>query len=173
MRFFHRRDAEVSQRFAESFQRFSLRASARTLRLCGEIFLVLFALTFTACREAEIKPVDLAAEDVCSHCKMAISEKQFASELITPDRDAFKFDDIGCMLDYLKEKPDTKVAAYFFVEYDTKQWIKGNGASFVKSKEITSPMSGGIIAFGNETKAKTAAAEFSGQLLSFTELMKK
>lgn len=145
-----------------------------TRHVCGgKIVLVLFFIVLTACRTAEIKPVDIAAEDVCTHCKMAISEKQFASEIITPDGDALKFDDIGCMQDYLKEKPDTKIAAHFFMEYDTKQWIKGNGASFVKSKEITSPMSGGIIAFGNETKAKTAAAEFSGQLLNFTELMKK
>lgn len=166
----HRRDAEVTQRFAEKF---SLRAAAPTLLLCGAILFILFTLTFTACRETEIKPVDIAAEDVCTHCKMAISEKQFAAEFITPDGDAFKFDDIGCMQDYLKEHLDSKIAAHFFVEYDTKQWLKGNNASFVKSKEITSPMGGGIIAFSNETKAKTAAAEFSGQVLTFTELMKK
>jgi copper chaperone NosL len=138
-----------------------------------KVIIILFLFALTACRETEIKPVDIAAEDVCTHCKMAISEKQFASEIITTDGDALKFDDIGCMQDYLKEKPDTKIAAHFFVEYDTKRWLKSNSASFVKSKEITSPMGGGIIAFENDTKAKTAAAEFSGQILSFTELMKK
>ncbi len=134
---------------------------------------VFFLLAFAACREAEIKPVDIAAEDVCTHCKMAISEKQFASELITPDGDALKFDDIGCMRDYLKEKPDTKIAAYFFIEYDTKQWIKGTDASFAKSDQITSPMSGGIIAFQDKTKAEAAATKYKGKTLSFTELVKK
>ncbi|HEX4947491.1 MAG TPA: nitrous oxide reductase accessory protein NosL, partial [Blastocatellia bacterium] len=134
---FHRRGAKVTQSFAESF---SLRSSARTLRLCGEILFILLSLTFSACREAEIKPVDIAAEDVCTHCKMAISEKQFASEIITTDGDALKFDDIGCMQDYLKEKPDTKIAAHFFMNYETKTWLKGSAAHFVKSKEITSPM---------------------------------
>ena len=104
---------------------------------------------------------------------MAISEKQFAAEFVTPEGDAVKFDDIGCMLGYLKEKPDTRVAAYFFAEYDTKKWLNGNATTFVKSKEISSPMSGGIIAFENAIKAKTAAAEYSGQLLSFSELIKK
>lgn len=167
---FHRSGAEVTQRFAESF---SLCSSVRTLRLCGEILFILLFLTFSACHEAEIKPVDIAAEDVCTHCKMAISEKQFAAELITPDGDALKFDDIGCMQEYLKEKPDSKVAAHFFMNYETKTWLEGNAATFVKAKEITSPMGGGIIALENETKAKNAAAEFSGQILSFTELMKK
>lgn len=167
---FHRRGAEVTQRFTECF---SLHASARTLHLCGEIFFLLLALLFTACREAEIKPVDLAAEDVCTHCKMAISEKQFAAEFIRLDGDASKFDDIGCMMDYLKEKPDTKVAAYFFMDYETKNWVKGNNASFAKSDEITSPMSGGIIAFQDKTKAEAAATKYKGKTLSFEELTKK
>ncbi|MBL8203453.1 MAG: nitrous oxide reductase accessory protein NosL [Blastocatellia bacterium] len=131
------------------------------------------ALSFTACGAPEIKPVEIAAEDVCAHCKMAISEKQFASEFITTDGDAVKFDDIGCMQDYLKEKPDSKIAAHFFVEYDTKQWIKGNGASFVKSKEITSPMGGGIIAFQDKAKAEAAATKYKGKTLNFEELTKQ
>ncbi|HEX4947493.1 MAG TPA: nitrous oxide reductase family maturation protein NosD [Blastocatellia bacterium] len=43
--FFHRRDTEVSQRFAESF---SLRISARPLRLCGEIVFFFFVLSTIA-----------------------------------------------------------------------------------------------------------------------------
>lgn len=168
---FHHRDTEFSQRFTEIF---SLRNSVKTLCLGGERILFLFFLLFiTNCGAPEIKPVDIAAEDVCTHCKMAISEKQFASEIITTDGDALKFDDIGCMQDYLKEKPDTKVAVHFFMNYETKTWLKGNAATFVKSKEITSPMGGGIIAFEHETKAKTAAAEFSGQIINFAELLKK
>jgi nitrous oxidase accessory protein len=49
--FFHRRDAEVSQRFAESF---SPRVSARTLRLCGEIVFLIFALSITAQAETHV-----------------------------------------------------------------------------------------------------------------------
>jgi copper chaperone NosL len=168
---FHHRGTEESQRFTESF---SLCTSVQTLCLCGEKILFFFLLLFVAsCGNPEIKPVDIAAEDVCTHCKMAISERQFASEIITTDGDALKFDDIGCMQDYLKEKPDTKAAAYFFMDYETKQWVKGDNASFVKSKEITSPMGGGMIAFQDKTKAEAAATKFKGQSLNFAELIKK
>lgn len=134
--------------------------------------ILLTLLMVFSCREAEIKPIDIAAEDVCSHCKMAISEKQFASELITPEGEALKFDDIGCLLDYRKEKNDTKVAAYFFVDYETKHWVKGKEAHFVKSSEITSPMNGGVIAFHDKAKAEAAATKYKGKTLSFEELMK-
>lgn len=136
-------------------------------------FILLTLLMVLSCREAEIKPVDIAAEDVCAHCKMALSEKQFASELITPEGEALKFDDIGCLLDYRKEKPDTKVAAYFFVDYETKQWVKGNEARFVKSSEITSPMSGGVIAFHDRAKAEAAATKYKGKIYNFEELTKQ
>ena len=137
------------------------------------ILLTLILVSFLGCRDAEIMPVAIAAEDMCAHCKMAISEKAFAAEFINQDGEAFKFDDIGCMLDYLKGKPDTKVAAYFFVDYETKQWVKSNEANFVKSAEITAPMGGGLIAFHDRTKAEAAAAKFKGKKLNFEELTKQ
>jgi copper chaperone NosL len=170
---FHRRGAKASQRFDEFFQKNSLRNFTQALRLGGEILLVLIVLTFAACGGTEIKPVEIAVEDMCAHCKMAISEKQFVGEIINQDGDALKFDDIGCMLDYLKEKPETKVAAYFFVDYETKNWVEGDKTIFVKSDEITSPMSGGLIAFNDKTQAEATAAKFKGKILNLQELTKK
>jgi copper chaperone NosL len=136
-------------------------------------FLTLLLIVFLGCQGTQIKPVDIAAEDMCAHCKMAISEKQFAAEFINQEGDACKFDDIGCMLDYLKGKPDTKAAAYFFVDYETKQWVKSSEANFVKSAEITAPMGGGLIAFHDQTKAEVAAAKFNGKKLKFEELTRQ
>ena len=167
---FHRRDAELTQSCAEEN---SLRTSVQPLRLCGEIIALFFLFFVTSCRSLELKPVDIAAEDMCTHCKMAISAKEFAAEFLNQDGDAFKFDDIGCLLDYLKEKPDAKIAAYFFVDYETKQWVKSNEANFVKSAEITAPMGGGLIAFHDRTKAEAAAAKFKGKKLNFEELTKQ
>ena len=147
--------------------------SQRVARVVGILLTALSLLVQLACGAPETKPVDIAAEDVCIHCKMAISERQFAAEFITPDGDASKFDDIGCMLDYLKEKPDTKVAAHFFMDYETKQWVNGRAASFTKSAEITSPMSGGIIAFQDKAKAEAAATKYKGKTLNFEELTKQ
>ncbi|HYE74113.1 MAG TPA: nitrous oxide reductase accessory protein NosL [Blastocatellia bacterium] len=127
---------------------------------------------FIACAAAEIKPVDIHPEDVCYHCKMAISEKQFASEFVTPDGEARKFDDLGCMLEFVKSKNPQNVT-FFVNDFNTKQWLKADRAFFVKSSEIDTPMSGGIIAFGDQAQAKAAAARFKGSELRFSELLKK
>lgn len=138
------------------------------LALLGFIFLL------AACGQAEIAPVAIHPEDMCSMCRMAISEKQFAAELITKDGEALKFDDIGCLRDYLKSKADrNQIAAYFVADYESKKWLKAESASFVKSAELATPMGGNLAAFESQDKAKEAAAKFKGERVSFTELIGK
>lgn len=104
-------------------------------------------------------------------CRMAISEKRYAAEFITNDGEALKFDDIGCLRDYIKSKGNRdQVAAYFFNDYETANWIDGASAHFVKSEEFKTPMGGGIVAFENVLKAEKAAA-LRGRMLSLGDLV--
>ncbi len=163
---------KTTQRFTENFLPFPWRIAAQPLRLSSKK-IVFLALLLTGCGSAEIKPVDIAAEDVCAHCKMAISEKQFAAEFINQAGDAIKFDDLGCMLEYLKEKPETKIATYFFVDYEKKNWLKESTARFVKAEQISTPMGGGIIAFDDSPRAEAAAVKYQSKVLNFSELLKR
>ncbi len=169
---FHHRGTEVTQRFTEVF---SLHPSARSLCLCGEKLFALFIVLvlLTACRNAEIKPEEFAKEDVCTQCKMAISEKQFAAEFFTTEGEVRKFDDIGCMVDYLKANAATKPATYFFVDYETKKWIKGKAVTLVKSDSLATPMYGGIVAFDDQARANAAAPKIKGKFISLEELTKR
>src|SRR5262245_60201794 len=96
------------------------RPHARFLQALG--FLLL-----TGCGNVELRPVELLPEDACAFCRMAISEKRFACELVTKDGDAVKFDDIGCMLHYRKERAEL-VAATFVVDFETREWLKSEEA---------------------------------------------
>jgi len=106
---------------------------------------------------------------MCGFCRMAISQKQFAAEVLDADENAIKFDDIGCMLRYLaaaKQKP----AAVFVMDYGTRQWVNAKDAHFVRGSKIATPMGGGILAFGDRARAEAAARESGGELLSFGQL---
>ena len=108
---------------------------------------------------------------MCSYCKMAISEKRYAGELIDSEGQAFKFDDIGCMLNFIKSRKNTaKIAAYFVMDFDERQWIKAEGAYYVRSSEITAPMNGGVIAFKDQAKAQEAIGRYHGKLLRFGDV---
>lgn len=113
----------------------------------------------------------IVSEDMCAFCKMAISEKRYAAELLDSEGQAFKFDDIGCMLNFIKNKKDSaKIAAHFVMDFDERNWIKAEDAFFVRSSEVTAPMNGGLIAFKNEAAAQQAADKYHGTLLRFKDL---
>jgi copper chaperone NosL len=142
-------------------------------RLTLKLALLGLLSIFAACAASEVKPVELLPEDVCASCKMAISERQFAAQHVTLDGEARKYDDLGCLLDDLKEKPPQNVAAHFVMDFDTKQWVNADDAHFVRSAEIKSPMSGGIIAFKDQARAAEAAARFKGTQSRFGDLLGK
>ena len=124
------------------------------------------------CQKRAVEPVAIATEDMCSYCKMAISERQYAAELIDRDGKPFKFDDIGCMLNFIKKGPPSVSASSFFVmDFDQRQWVKADSAYYVRSSELTTPMNGGIIAFNDLAKAQEAVGKYHGKLLHFKELL--
>ena len=106
---------------------------------------------------------------MCGYCRMAISQKQFAAEVLDSDGNPVKFDDIGCMLRYLASRQQ-KPAAVFVVDYETRQWNEAGRSFFVRSSKISTPMAGGLLAFSDRSRAITAAGDLAGAVQSFAEL---
>ena len=105
---------------------------------------------------------------------MAISQKQYAAELIDDARRIFKFDDIGCMLRFAREHKQAGAKSediYLFVrDYETLEWLKITSATFVRSSRISSPMASGLIAVSSREKAQIYAAKFEGEVVGFVEV---
>ncbi len=124
------------------------------------------------CSSREVRPVDIFPEDMCAHCRMAISEKRCAAELVEKDGTVFKFDDFGCMRAYIKEKQKRGDAVAFFVaDYRGFGWINAADAHFVRSARIATPMGGGTVAYRDASMAEAAAARYQGEVKSFAEVM--
>ncbi len=124
------------------------------------------------CGSGPARPVDILPEDMCMHCRMAISEKRCAAEFIDREGVVFKFDDLACMGNYIKErqnKPD--IAAYFAEDYGGGGWIKGEDAHYVRSSRISTTMGGGLIAFRDKSAAEAAAARYQGEVVSFVQVL--
>ena len=108
---------------------------------------------------------------MCGYCRMAISQKQFAAEVLDADGNAVKFDDIGCMLRYLANG-ERKPAAVFVTDYANRQWLHAKAAVFVQGSKVATPMGGGILAFSDRGRAAAAAREFGGSVVAFEQLAK-
>ena len=125
----------------------------------------------SSCQQKELEPVALTPEDMCSFCRMAISEKRYAAQLLDSEGQVFKFDEIGCMVNFMQRNSvDGKTVARFVMDFDEGIWIKAEDAYYVESSEVTTPMNGGVIAFTTQPKAEQAAEKFNGKIQRFGEV---
>lgn len=113
------------------------------------LILLVFALVFASC---DIKKLHFD-RDACERCKMIISDRSFAVEVINKQNGkAYYFDDIGCAVLWFKEKniawsDEAKIQV---MDFDTKKWIDAKTA-FYSSPNIT-PMSYGFAAHSDKNK---------------------
>ncbi|PAU93280.1 hypothetical protein CK503_12720 [Aliifodinibius salipaludis] len=110
--------------------------------------------------------------DECTHCKMMITDEQFASQIVTDKGKALKFDAIECMAVYQRENADELQGAIRYVsDYNQPgNWLKAKEAQFVKSEVVNSPMGESVLAFPTEEEAKKHTSERPGQLLEWAEV---
>lgn len=134
---------------------------------------LILAAFLAACATRPPQPVEIEPADMCAFCKMAISEKRYAAELIDAGRNVFKFDDIGCMVHFAEQRRWIAQPPVRFVhDYDTSEWLEAGRASFVLSPEIPSPMASGLLAVRDHARAEQYAARFHGRVRSLGDLWK-
>jgi copper chaperone NosL len=138
------------------------------------LLLLIFALF--ACKDRiETGPVEIHyGEDVCERCKMIISEKNFATQYVLNGGKAKKFDDVGCMLEYLRENPGDRedILGAYVRDYDSGGWIDARKAYYFQGGDIKSPMGFGIAAFSSEESMRAYPQFDRGKVLgSFNELI--
>jgi copper chaperone NosL len=124
----------------------------RYLLTMGLAFLV------ASCGPQKIQPVEIFPEDNCSNCRMAVSDKSFASEIITEQNEVLKFDDLSCLESYRKKNASVKIRAIFVTDYDTRNWLPFEKSIIVKTG-IDTPMGSGKIAVKDSARAAAIAKE--------------
>lgn len=125
----------------------------------------------SACISSTLKPVELYPEDMCSRCKMAISDKRFAGEILVEVGVASKFDDLGCMIKTMKERLGRgDEPPGFAVDFGTRRWVNVKKAYYVQSSSITTPMGSGLIAFAKRSDAEQAAGKYGAKVLNYEQV---
>lgn len=117
------------------------------------LMLVLAALMLAACsREPTTGPVEIKWDrDGCAHCGMALSDRHFATQIRGGAKhQAYKFDDIGCAVEWLKKQPwgNDAGAEIWVMDYRSEKWVDARKARYIGGK--TSPMAYGFAAVADE-----------------------
>jgi len=137
------------------------------------IFLLFGTICMGACKR-QFEPIRYGHE-ACAHCKMTIMDKRFAAEILTGKGKAIKFDDLGCLLEYVKDEnfkdQDAKV---FVADYDhpDAQFLDARHAIFLHNEIFKSPMNGNLAATASEKGANELNAGLNSELLNWIALAK-
>lgn len=104
------------------------------------------------CAAGTPQPAELdTANDTCAGCRMAVSDPQFASQLVAPGEEPKFYDDIGCLATWTNKKaPLPKGAMAYVADHRTKEWVAASGALFVKCEAVATPMGSHILAFASK-----------------------
>jgi copper chaperone NosL len=124
----------------------------------------LFVMSTIACGTPTVGPPQIVVDrSACSHCGMLISEPLYAAAYQVPGADARVFDDIGCLRNAARAEAGPLV--FWFHDADDRGWIEGASAVFVESKQLRTPMGGGVIAYRNRPAADRAAVKHQGRVI--------
>ncbi|WP_200763994.1 nitrous oxide reductase accessory protein NosL [Nitrosophilus alvini] len=106
--------------------------------------------------------------DMCERCKMAVSERKYAAQVVNPKTGkAYNFDDIGCVILWFKEEniPWQKDAKIWVKDCKSGEWIDAKSAKYT-TDNIT-PMGYGFGAHKPGTEPKNK------ETIDFEEMKKR
>jgi copper chaperone NosL len=109
--------------------------------------LVALAVAASACSTSVPEPVAIdLANDVCAHCRMVISSRTTAAQLLTPGEEPRLFDDLGCLRSDLERAAPAEGTVIVVADHLTGEWLKVEDAVLTEVPGLQTPMGSGLIA---------------------------
>lgn len=117
-----------------------------------------------------------SGKDSCHFCKMSITDTRFGAEIITKKGKVFKFDDLHCLVAFIKngtekEENISKNLTILFEKPNNFSEVKK--AVFVFSQELRSPMGSNTAAFENKDAAEKFMKGKQGEILNWQQVYDK
>jgi copper chaperone NosL len=133
----------------------------------------LFALmSFSSCSSGP-EPIRYG-QDNCHFCKMTLMDKRFGAEIVTQKGKVFKFDDLNCLVNFMKsgELSLADIAQTLSIDFKNPcSFVDVQKALFLKSEAIKSPMRADIACFADLQTMEALRAEIGGgQRLAWVEV---
>lgn len=138
-----------------------------SLSLHARVFLMILSSTIiaTGCSSPEPRAVSYGQED-CASCRMRITDRKFAAELVTVTGKTYVFDAPECMLGFVRTGTTVRtddVHSLWVTDFvHPGTLIDAKTAYYLESDMIHSPMGMNTAAFGIASDRDRAALSFPG-----------
>ena len=115
-------------------------------------------------------------KDVCDNCKMTIVDPKFGGEVLTKKGKAYKFDDMICMINFIKTGTvkENDIAQKLVVNFNKQNdFIDVNKAFFLVSSDLKTPMGGNAAALSSQEETERVKASIPGEIAKWNDLVDK
>ena len=149
------------------------KVSRRAAPAVAVVCIMLFLLN--ACSPASPEPFQ-PGKDFCTFCKMGISDTRYGGELITRKGKTYKFDDLKCMISYMRmnDRKENGLAQSWVVDFDQPNtFLKAQDASFLNGNTLKSPMGGNTAGFKTKAAAQAKIVDTSYVVLDWEAVQAK
>lgn len=138
-----------------------------------KLFIGTAILLLTISCKVAPEPIEYG-KDQCDFCKMNIVDKTHAAQFVTAKGKQFKFDAIECMINYLDQSNEEKIAILLVADYGNPgEMTDAEKATYLISPAIKSPMGANLSAFSEKKLAEEAQQKHAGELFAWETLKQK
>lgn len=134
---------------------------------------LIICFSFSSCQTGP-DPIKVGS-DACSFCKMTISDAKYGAELVTKKGKVYKFDDLHCLLVFLKadKVKSTDTQQIYLVDFaGNHSLVKSNESFLLQSDDIHGPMNGKVISFQSKDSMRVMSSTLKAKELTWGELVK-
>jgi len=132
------------------------------------------AFFLTSC---DTKPIPFTpGKDNCDFCQMGISDTRFAAQIITKKGKVYKFDDLHCIVGFLKKGRvnEKDVAQKAVINFENpNEFLDASSAVFVICEELRSPMGSNAAGFKTKEKAINYSTGKKTEIVGWEQLYSK
>jgi copper chaperone NosL len=149
-------------------------APFKKIKMKQQLSIIILVCVATYLQSCSIAPEPLkVGTDNCYFCKMTISDARFGAEILTKKGKVYKFDDVHCILSYLKTNdiPAENIQETYLTDFSgSHQLLNTKKILLLKSEALHSPMGGNVAAFDNADSLKKIQQKFTGETASWEAL---
>ena len=137
-----------------------------------KLLLAVLVLLINSCSN-QPEPINYG-QDECDFCRMLITDNRYGCELITDKGKVYKFDEVGCMINYALVENlvgDTKQQFLVTVFTTPESFTDASKAFYVYNDEFRSPMGLNVVAFDRDISSKEFIGDNGGQPMTWIEVI--
>lgn len=132
--------------------------------------LAFFAALAFGCADTTAPASLEKGRDLCGHCRMPVSDANFAAQIVVDGELPLFFDEPGCLAEYVKGEAAHRNGVAWVADHRTGAWVRADRAVYTRVPDLPTPMNHHLVAHENAASRDADPAARGGIGAASTEI---